>query len=348
MRDLPDRQTDWDFARRVIIAIALVGMAYFLWMISRVLLLFFAAALIAILVHEFAVLLSRLASLKERWALLVAVLILAALGGGFAVLFGSQVAVQLGEVLNRLPAALDEITASFEIPDASTLLTGTFDAGTAGNVLSRIAGVGYTILGALGEVLLVVVVSIYLAADPGLYKRGTVQLFPPAQHERMLGALNATALALRLWFLGQLVSMAAVGLISGLAFWLIGLPSPLALGLIAGITNFIPFLGPLIGSVPALIFAASLSTETLLWTIAAILVIQQLEGNVILPLAQRHAVSLPPALALMAMLVFGLLFGLLGLFLAVPLTVALMTLVRKLWIRETLGETTHLPGEGSR
>ena len=207
---------------------------------------------------------------------------------------------------------------------------------------------GYTFLGALGEVLLVVVVAMYLAADPELYKRGAVKLLPPEQHGRIVSALDATALALRLWFMGQLVSMAAVGIVSGVAFWIIGLPSPLALGIIAGVTNFIPFLGPVLGSIPAMIFAAGLSTEAILWTIAAVFAIQQLEGNVILPIVQRHAVSLPPALALVAVLVFGLLFGLLGLFLAVPLTVALMTLVRKLWIRETLGESTQLPGEADR
>ena len=122
----------------------------------------------------------------------------------------------------------------------------------------------------------------------------------------MLEALDATAVAVRLWFGGQLISMIAVGTIAGLAFWMIGLPSPLALGIIAGITNFIPFIGPILGSAPALIFASSISGEAVLWTAAAVLAIQQLEGNIILPVVQRHAVSMPPALALLAILAFGL------------------------------------------
>ena len=186
IRGGPNRQDDWNFARRVLIVIALVGMAYFLWTISRVVLLVFVAALIAILVNALAGLIARYTPVRGQWALLGAVLLLISLGAGFVILFGSQIAGQLGEVFDRLPGAVDQLAESLGIPDAAGFLERAVDAGTTGNVLSRMAGMGYTILGALGEVLLVVVVAIYLAADPGLYKRGAVKLLPPAQHGRIL------------------------------------------------------------------------------------------------------------------------------------------------------------------
>ena len=139
--------------------------------------------------------------------------------------------------------------------------------------------------------------------------------------------------------------MMLIGVVSGLAFWWIGLPSPLALGLIAGVTNFIPFLGPILGTIPALVFAVTMDLATVLWTLGAVLVIQQLEGNVITPFIQQRAVSMPPALVLFAIVAFGVVFGWLGVFLAVPLAVALTVLVKKLWIRQTLGEQTTVPGE---
>jgi predicted PurR-regulated permease PerM len=125
----------------------------------------------------------------------------------------------------------------------------------------------------------------------------------------------------------------------------IGLPSPLALGLIAAVGEFVPFVGPILAALPALVIAGSQSTEMLLWTLAAFVAIQQVESNLIAPLVQRRTVELPPALSLLSVLAFGVVFGPLGLVLAVPLTVVLYVLVKKLYVRETLGEATPVPGE---
>ncbi len=205
-----------------------------------------------------------------------------------------------------------------------------------------------TVLGGVVDVLVVLVASIYLAYDPALYRRTIVRLFPVERQGRIEEAMLTTGNALRLWFFGQLVSMALVGLLAGLGFWWIGLPSPAALGLIAGVTNFIPFIGPFIGSAPAVVFAFGDGLATVGWTILIVTVVQQLEGNVFLPLIQRRAVSLAPAFALLAIVAFGLIFGFIGVVLAVPMAVTIMVLVKMLWMRETLGEETSVPGEESR
>jgi predicted PurR-regulated permease PerM len=338
-------QADWDFVRRLLIAVAILGLAYFLWRITDVLLLVFVAILIAVLLSGFADLIARRTPIPKGWSLTVAVLVVAALLGGFLYLFGAQIGGQLGQVARQLPEAIDAVGARFDVPDAAEKLEEAIQSNAGGAALSRVAGLGFTVLGVLADLVLVIVAGVYLAADPDLYRRGAAKLLPPSQHERIFDAMTVTGNALRLWFGGQLVSMVLVGTVSGLAFWWIGLPSPLALGIIAGITNFIPFLGPILGSIPAVIFAFTIGTDAVLWTIGAVVVIQQIEGNVILPMVQRRAVSMPPALALFAIVIFGLLFGLLGVFLAAPLAVALLVLVKKLWVRETLGEHTVVPGE---
>jgi predicted PurR-regulated permease PerM len=161
-------------------------------------------------------------------------------------------------------------------------------------------------------------------------------------------ALNASGQALELWLVGQLFAMALIGVLVGFAMWLIGLPSPLALGLIAGLTEFIPFIGPILGALPALLIAATRDAGTLAWTVIAFVGIQQIESNLIMPVIQRRTVSLPPVLSLFAVVAFGVVLGALGLILAVPLTVVAYVLVKKLYVRETLGEPTSVPGENAK
>ncbi|WP_162815664.1 AI-2E family transporter [Microvirga aerophila] len=335
---------DWEHGRRVVITLAVIGLAYFLWLISDILLLIFAAILLAVLLSFLADLMTRYTPVPQRWSLTVTVVLAAVLVVGFLGMFGAQIGGQITQVVEKLPQAINAAGARLDISNASAQLEEAI-ASSSGSLLSRLAGLGSTVIGALANLALVVVAAIYLAADPTLYRRGAIQLLPRSQHDRILDAMNVSGNALRLWFAGQLVAMTLVGVVSGLAYWWIGLPSPLALGLIAGATNFVPYLGPILGAIPAMVFALATDLNTALWTLGAVVAIQQLEGNVITPFIQQRAVSLPPAVVLFAIVVFGLVFGLPGVFLAVPLTVTLMVLVKKLWVRQMLGEETAVPGE---
>jgi predicted PurR-regulated permease PerM len=126
---------------------------------------------------------------------------------------------------------------------------------------------------------------------------------------------------------------------------MIGLPSPVALGVIAGLADFIPLIGPVIGALPAILIAFSQDGSAVLWTIVAFIAIQQIEGNVIFPLVGGRMVDVPPALALFAVVAGGVLFGTLGMIFGFPLAVVAYVLVKKLYVRETLGESTPVPGE---
>jgi len=130
-----------------------------------------------------------------------------------------------------------------------------------------------------------------------------------------------------------------------MAFWFIGLPSPFALGFIAGALDFIPFLGPILGALPAALIAFTVSTEDVLWTMLAMFIIQQIEGNVIFPLVEKRMIAIPPALALFAIVAGGVVFGTPGLIFGFPLAVVVYVLVKKLYVRETLGQETPVPGE---
>jgi predicted PurR-regulated permease PerM len=139
--------------------------------------------------------------------------------------------------------------------------------------------------------------------------------------------------------------MMLVFVLTGLGLWAIGLPAALALALLAGLAEFVPLIGPVVAAIPALLIALAEGWQTALWTLLLYLAIQQVESNLIMPLVQHRVVSLPPAVALFAVVAFGLLFGSLGVLFATPLAVVIFVAVKKLWVRETLGEPTELPGE---
>ena len=338
---------DGAFVRRVLIVIALGALTALVWRLAHVLLLAFGAVVVAVILRALADLIARNIPATKKWSLALAGLMIVMALGVTLFLFGRQVRAQLGELARIFPPALEYVLGEFGVDTRKVLeqLPKVIGSGLPQEIFSRVASYSMTIIGALADLLLVLVAGVFLAADPTLYKRGVVQLFPSSQHERVESALDTSGVALRLWLKGQLVAMALVGLLTGFALWLIGLPSPVGLGLIAGFGEFIPFLGPILGAVPALVIAASQNTQMLLWTAGAFVVIQQIESNLISPLIQHRTVELPPVLSLLAVLAFATVFDAIGLVLAVPLTVVLYVMIKKLYVRETLGEVTHVPGE---
>jgi predicted PurR-regulated permease PerM len=279
---------DWEFVRRLLIAIGVGGLAYLTFRIANILLLVFAAVLLAVTLNSFADLLRTYARIPGGWALLAAVIVLVSLLAGVGYIFGSQIAGQFNTVIEALPGAVDNLGRRLGIENATGRLQEmSADNLTASDVLPRAAGAGILLVGAIMNIVLVTIAAIYLATEASLYRKGVTKLFHQTHQERVEETLETVGNALRLWFFGQLIIMVLVGTLSGLAYWWLGLPSPIALGLIAGITNFIPFLGPIIGALPAIIFAFNIDTTTVLWTAGLALAIQQLESDVITPLVQK-------------------------------------------------------------
>jgi predicted PurR-regulated permease PerM len=202
-------------------------------------------------------------------------------------------------------------------PQVAGLFTGTINA----------------TIGAIGALVLVLVLGVYLAADVRTYRRGLVRLVPPAQRDRVARAFDVSAQHLSRWLLGQGVSMVAVGLMTAIGLAAIGMPLVFGLSLIAALFEFVPYFGPVATGVLVVAVALTHGEQLALWAALVCLAVQQTEGYVVQPLAQRWAVRLPPVLGIIAVLVFGLLFGLPGVLLAMPLMVASVALVEQLWLR---------------
>ncbi len=339
---------DGAFARRVAIVVAILGLALLLWYLVDVLLLFFAAALVAVLLHAIARPIARQTGIGNSWSVAVAALFVTLVITLAVSLFGTEIRAQTIKLVETLPAAWEifiERTFSGDLRDqVMEQAEGAVPA--AGQLLANLAVGAWSVAGGLSAVIVMIMGGLYLAAQPDIYRRGFLMLFPDdgkrASAEETLDAIGE---ALQLWLIGQLLTMAFILVVSLVGLWAIGLPAAVALAVFAGLAQFVPILGPIVASVPALLVALTESWQMVLWVLAFYIVIQQVESNLVTPLVQRRTVHLPPALPLFAVVVFGLLFGLTGVLLATPLAVVAFVGIKKLWVRDTLGGMTRLPGE---
>jgi len=206
--------------------------------------------------------------------------------------------------------------------------------GVAGKVTGAVSGT----LAALANIALVLVIALYLAADPRPYVEGTVRLFPMAQRDRAREVLHTMGDTLRWWLIGKALSMVIVGVAVFIGLVALGVPLAAALALIAALLDFIPNIGPLLAFIPAALFALLDGPTQVLYVAVLYGAIQTIESYLLTPLIERRTVQVPPALALTTLVAAALLFGWLGLLLAAPATAALLVLVQMVYLEDTLGE----------
>lgn len=183
----------------------------------------------------------------------------------------------------------------------------------------------------------IVFLGAFFAWEPGLYKAMLLSVMPKDRRARMREVLNEAAEAMREWLLGQSVSMVAVFVFSLMALFLIGMPYPILLSVLAGLLTFIPTLGPLVAGVVIILAGLSQDLHMAALGLAAYLMIQFLETNLLTPLVQQRTVSLPPAFTLGLQLLAGFLFGWLGVAFIVPLSAAGKVFITELYIKDRLG-----------
>jgi predicted PurR-regulated permease PerM len=338
----PAAGTIADFARRTVAAALIIAVLLALWQINQVLVLAFGGVVVAVILRTMAEPVQRYLRVSDHIALLIVTLGLLSLAVAFFTFFGALAVNQFSSLLEQIPGAVAsgrKWLQGYTEGRWFLALIGNTDAPSGETLLQAIPLAG-GVLGGLGEALLVLLVGIYLAADPTAYTRGIVRLFPPHRRVRAGHILNAISASLQKWLTGMAVDMVFVGAVTGIGLWIVGVPLSFALAVLTGVSVFVPYIGPAVATIPGILLALSVSPTLALYAAIVYSVAFTIEGNVTQPLLQRWAVSLSPVVNLLAIVAFGIIFGLWGAILATPMTVALTVLIRMAYIEDML-EAKH-------
>lgn len=335
------------FVRRVLIVLGLAAVFFLIWQLRILLLMLFGAIVIASIFRAIADLICKYTRLSNGISTALSIILVLGSLAALIALFGTHVGSQVQTLRETLPAAwkvLEQRIGDIGLSAQLDRFVATVTSPGGGSL----SGFGRTLIsigGGLADLIVVIFAGIYLATQPNFYRMGVIKLVPPLRRKIAAEAMLESERALRLWLKGQAIAMIVVGLLTGLGLWALGMPSAFTLGLLAGVLEFIPFAGPIISAVPAILLAMAVSPELALWVALLYLAVQQFEGNLLTPLVQQYAVDLPGAVLLFALIGFGSLFGTLGVILAAPLAVVTMVLVKRLYVIETLDTPTPIPGE---
>lgn len=193
-------------------------------------------------------------------------------------------------------------------------------------------------LAVLGGLLLILFIAVYIGSAPQLYHRGLLHLFPHRVRPRAEEVLSAVGITLRKWLVTQLVAMVVIGVVTTVVLKLLGVRAALPLGIIAGLLEFIPMVGPLLSAIPAVAMGFVDSPQTALFVALAYAGIQFFENQLLIPLLMKEGVDLPPVLTLLGLAVMGVVFGFLGMLVAVPLLAAIVVAVKLLYVEDVVGD----------
>ncbi|MEQ1762703.1 MAG: AI-2E family transporter [Pyrinomonadaceae bacterium] len=327
----------------VVFTILLLVLLYYTF---DVVLLVFAAALLAIFLSGLADVIKPYVKLGDGLRVLLVSVILLAVVGGTIALLSPSIADQMRHLRDELPKSAVSVanylgqyawgrTLIEQLPSFDDVKNNI----NVSSLLSGVGGVFTSTLGALGNVAIVVLLAIYLASEPRFYSEGFVRLFPIPRRERVTEILHQIYESLRWWLIGKFGSMLFIGILTWIGLSILGVPIALTLALLAGLLSFIPNFGPIISAVPALLIAFVDSPITAVYVLILYVGVQIVESNLITPLIERETVELPPALTVVFQLGLGSLVGGMGLVLATPLLALIVVVVQLVYLQDILGDS---------
>ncbi|MQA91344.1 MAG: AI-2E family transporter [Gemmatimonas sp.] len=304
----------------------------FFWMVYTAIFIALIAMLLAIVLHAPARYFARWIPYKVSFASVIVVFL--AVTAGLLVAIIPQVLDQVGQLARELPNALNEVgiwltdRTGIERDDEIVQTVNT----QIGEFVGRFVPLAFNFISALIGSTAVLILSIFLAYQPSVYRDLVIRMAPPGSRAGIARVYDEVAGSLSAWVLGKAASMVAVGLAVWIGLELFGIPGALALAALAAVLEFIPNLGPTIAAAPAIVTGFLISPSTALWVAIFYFVLQQIQSALTVPLVERRAVNIPPAALLVWQLMLAVGFGLLGLFVATPLLAVIAVAVRILYL----------------
>lgn len=321
--------------KRATIWLGLACVIALLIVLVQPLLIIFAGIVLAALFDGGVRLLGRVLPIGRGWRLLIVVLLTFAFLVGTFILTGVQVTEQVTQLRSTLESQANRFTGYLS---SQGLMPGASDVngivkqalGSVGRVTSWVGSA----IGAITSMFMILILGLFIAMDPGTYSRGMQWMVPSDLRPEFAKTLVKMGATLRRLLAGRLLGMAVEGVASGIALAVGGVPMAMLLGIIAGILAFIPNVGAIVTGVLMVAVGFSAGVDTGYWAIGTYLVVQTIDGYVIVPMVAKRTVDLPPALTLGAQILASALFGILGLALADPMTAMIKTALERRSERE--------------
>ncbi len=356
------------------IVLVIYWLLHLIWFTNQLVLVSFLGVLFGLAVSAGVDQLQRRLHIPRGLGAFIVVFGFLAILGGFFAWSGPTLAAQSQELKTKLPQVLDDVDdwiarngngviggifmgggSTAETPDSVAAAGATAQAQVVedsgapptmkSRILSQLGGVTRYLfpflsstVAVMAGVLLVIFLAIYVAVSPRVYHTGLMHLFPHDVRERVGEVLSAIAVVLRKWLVAQLIAMVVIGVATTVVLLLLDVPAALPLGVLAGLLEFVPTVGPILSAVPGIAMGFVISPEKALWVAVAYWGIQFIENQLLIPILMSETVDIPPALTILAQALMAVLFGFLGLLVAVPLLAASMVAVKMLYVEGVVGD----------
>ena len=317
-----------------ILAFIAVFLLLFKAIIDLVLLLL-ASALLAIYFYAFAGLLKRYMNISAKLSLVVSIIFNLLLLAGFFWFAGARINSQIALMSDTFPTTIQKAKAQLNQSvigqKALDYLNSSGSAAKSSALIKRFFSSGF---GILSDLYLIVLITMFFIASPGLYKRGIVHLLPEKAKDKGDELLDQLGEVLKKWIKGQIIGFFFISVFTGLGLWALGMPLVFTLALIAGFLNFVPNFGPIMAVIPAMLLALLQGPGTVLLVFCMYTLVQLIQNAVTQPLIQKKMISMPPVLTVVAQVAMGALTGFWGVLLATPIVAIAMTLIRELYVKK--------------
>lgn len=370
----PPRSLAWSIAMGGCGIVAFAALLGLVWYSATTLFLIFAGILFGVFLNALSHLLSRLIGGPYLLRLAMVCVLITGILSGVVVLGGATIAQQASALTATLRSQVGTVKGFLErrgidtsfldpaitLTPAPTATTTTIPAAPASDAVTRpktpdfpsagtiasgtTALLGQTarlllgVFGTVGNIFVIILLGVMLALQPDVYRSGVLS-FVPARHSAYAARLiDDIAETLRRWLLGQMTTMSVIFLIAFTGLTIIGIPGALVLGFQAGLLTFIPTVGSLVAGIIIVLASLGSGWTAVISAFGLYVMLQFLEGNILTPLIQRHAINIPPATLFASQIFLGVLFGLWGLALALPLIAVIKVVLKHIY-----GEGEHVP-----
>ena len=329
-------------ARYTLVVVLVVGALYLLWRIQEVLLLLLLAILFATAIEPLVNRLRR-GPFSRGQGILLVYTILFGLVAAIIFFYVPSLVEQIGRFVETLPERIAALRPLIEqigfrplrevlirgIGEAQPAVERTLEQPVTPTAPEVLVEAGGALAHTLFSIVTIFLLAYYWLTERAAIKRAVLRLAPASRSHQINAIWLAVEAKLGGWVRGQLLIMLAIGLMAGLAFLALDLPNPLVLAVLAGLCEIVPIIGPFLAFLPAFLVALTVAPLKALILIAVAVVIQQIEGNVLIPRVMSHTVGISPLTVILGILIGSVIYGPAGAFLAVPVAAAIQVILNE-------------------